>query len=59
MIMSEQKIECTRTRACGWKGIDDDLVDKPNEKQTKKYGFGISDRVCPSCGCKTMYDIKD
>ncbi len=56
--MSQPEIECTRTRACKWKGNNEDLVEKLNNRETKKYGFEISDMLCPKCGCKTMYDLK-
>jgi len=56
--MSKPTIECTRVRACKWKGSSEELVRKVNEKKTKKYGFEYSDMLCPKCGCNTTYDIK-
>ena len=55
--MDEPTIECTRVKACKWKGNDEDLVSVINKRESAKYKFDISDKVCPKCGCKTMYDI--
>jgi len=58
MIMPKPTIECTRVRACKWKGNNEDLVKVKNMRESLKYKMDISDAVCPRCGCKTMYDIK-
>lgn len=50
-------IECTRVRACKWKGNNEDLVKVLNKKQSKECGVDIYDCVCPKCGCKTTYNI--
>jgi hypothetical protein len=56
--MSKPEIECTRVRACKWRGNWSDLVRKPNAKDTKKHGVECSDNVCPKCGCKTFYTLE-
>ncbi|MDW3682957.1 hypothetical protein RA280_14605 [Cupriavidus sp. CV2] len=43
-------IECTRTRACRWKGMESDLVGVPH-KTIKQ----ATQKVCPKCGCDTYY----
>jgi len=55
--MSKPEIECTRVRACRWKGFQKDLVSKHNVRDSKINKIVINDMVCPKCGCKTMYDI--
>jgi hypothetical protein len=55
--MKDRKIECTRVRACKWKGVQGDLVGVVNKKESKKFSFEVKDMVCPNCGCKTTYDI--
>jgi len=51
-------IECSRVRACKWKGRPEDLVSVKNKKDSFKHGLVISDLICPKCGCKTTYDIE-
>ena len=55
--MSKPEIECSRVRACKWKGNWSDLAKKPNVKESEKYGLQIEDNVCPKCGNKTFYKI--
>lgn len=54
--MKELKVECTRVRACKWKGLFSELKEVPNVKDSKEFGIEITDRVCPKCGCKTYYE---
>ena len=55
--MKKATIECTRVRACKWKGNQEDLVKVKNMRESQKYKVGIFDNVCPKCGCKTTYDL--
>jgi len=57
--MNKPTIECTRVRACKWRGVPKDLISVTNKKDSLKHGLDISDAVCPKCGCKTTYDIED
>lgn len=43
-------IECTKTRKCGWKGMESDMNSVPHKtlKSTMQ-------RVCPKCGCDSYY----
>lgn len=52
---NDKPIECSKTRACGWQGMESDLASKPRIKGPKGGALQISDRVCPKCGCKTYY----
>ena len=57
--MRNNKIECSRVRACKWKGTWSDLVTKENKKDSKKLGLQITDDVCPNCGGKSFYELKE
>lgn len=55
--MDNDKIECCRTRKCGWNGLHRDLVRAPSKNRAFK-GIVAHDLVCPKCGCREHYVIE-
>lgn len=43
-------IRCGKMR-CTWRGYETDLTSVPS----KKFGLGVSDNVCPTCGENGYY----
>ena len=39
-------IRCGKMK-CKWRGYETDLV----EVQSKKFGPGVTQKICPTCGC--------
>lgn len=55
--MLDDKIECCRTRKCGWKGLQRDLIPKPSTKHAFR-GISANDMCCPKCGGKNYYIVE-
>lgn len=47
---SDIAIECSRVRACRWKGMESDLHEIPH----KSIKFAMQ-KICPKCGCTSYY----
>lgn len=45
-------------KICGWTGTDDQKKPVLNEKLTNG-GIPAYDLVCPKCGCRSFYDMRD
>lgn len=47
-------IRCGRTK-CKWRGKETDLHEQPS----KKFGAGVTEKVCPTCGCDSYMFMTD
>lgn len=49
--------KCSRKK-CGWIGTDDNKKPVKNRKLSAG-GYNVNDLVCPKCGCKEFYELRD